>query len=115
MNTQELTNKICEVLSSKKAYDITIINVEEMTILTDNYVICSAKSSTGVKALANYVDEELGKIGVEPLHRDGMRDGNWAVIDYGSVIVHVFLESVRETYNLEKIWDNGTNTTKYED
>ena len=115
MNTQELTTKICEVLSSKKAYDITIINVEDLTILTDNYVICSSASSTNVKALANYVDEELGNIGIEPLHRDGMRDGNWAVIDYGSVIVHIFLESVRHTYNLEKIWDNGSNTTKYED
>ncbi len=115
MNTQELTNKICEVLSSKKAYDITIINVEEMTILTDNYVICSAMSSTAVKALANYVDEELGGMGIEPLHKDGMRDGNWAVLDYGSVIVHVFLNSVRETYDLEKIWNNGSNTTRYED
>ena len=115
MNTRELTDKICKVLSDKKAYDIIIINVEEMTILTDNYVICSAKSQTAVKALAGYVEEELTKEGLEPLHRDGVKEGKWAVLDYGSVIVHVFLEDVRFAYDLEKIWSNGENTVKYED
>ena len=114
METQELTNKICEILSNKKALDITIIDVEELTILTDNYIICSARSSTAVKSLASYVDEELGNLGIEPLHKDGMRDGQWAVLDYGSVIVHIFLDSVRNTYDLEKIWNNGSNTTRYE-
>ena len=114
METQELTQKVCEVLSSRKAIDITIINVEELTILTDNYIICSARSSTAVKALANYVDEELGNLGIEPLHNDGMREGSWAVLDYGCVIVHIFLDTVRETYDLEKIWNNGSNTTRFE-
>lgn len=115
MNTKELTEQICKTLSSKKAEDIVIINVEEMTILTDNYVICSAKSQTAVKALANYVEDDLSKLGVEPLHRDGIREGKWGVLDYGSVIVHIFHTETRNLYDLEKIWSNGENTTYYKD
>lgn len=114
MDTKEMTELIAKTLSDKKAEDITIINVEEMTILTDAYIICNAKSSTAVKALAEYVEEALSKEGVEPLHRDGIRDGQWGVLDYGGVIVHIFQNDVRQQYGLEKIWSNKENTVRYQ-
>lgn len=113
MESKVLSNKICEILSNKMAKEIISIHVTDMTIVTDYFVIASGQSPSQVKALYGYVDEELSKMGIEPKRFDGVSDGKWIAIDYGDVIVHIFLEETREFYHLDKLWDNGSNVEKF--
>ena len=115
MTSRELAEKICKILSDRKALDVTMINISEKTIVADYYVIATAKSSPHVKALSEYVEEELDKEEVSPLRREGTREGRWAVIDYGDVVLHVFNDETRVFYNLEKLWADEKNVIKFVD
>lgn len=115
MQAQQLKDLICKVLDDKKGVDITVIDLEGLSIVADYFVIVSGRSTTQVKALANNLEEELCKnYLVEPLRSEGKRDGRWAVVDYGSVVVHVFHEETRRLYSLEQLWGDGQNVTHYE-
>ena len=113
MEPKELKDSICELLDEHKAVDITILNVEHLTVMTDYFVVCTAKSNKQVKALAEMLEEKLEEQGEKPNHEDGLRDGKWAVLDYGSVIVHIFNDETRMFYCLEKLWTDGKNVEKY--
>lgn len=116
MDTNEIKTAICRALSDKKGEDITILDVKELTVLADYFIICSGKSAPQVRALAENVDEKLSKeLGVEPLHRDGVTEGRWIVLDYGNIIVHIFRDDTRMIYCLEKLWGNDNNIEKYND
>ena len=115
MTSKELAEKICKILSDRKALDVTMINISEKTIVADYYVIATAKSSPHVKALSEYVEEELDKEDLAPLRREGTREGRWAVIDYGDVVLHVFNDETRVFYNLEKLWADEHNVVKFID
>lgn len=116
MQTNELKDLICKVLDDKKGIDIVVIDIGELSIVADYFVIVSGRSTTQVKALAGNLEEELSKnYGVEPLRSEGKRDGRWAVVDYGSVVVHVFHEETRRLYSLEQLWGDGQNATRYGD
>lgn len=111
--SHKLAREIGEYLSEKKASEVTLIDVRERTVITDYFVIASASSTTAVRALAEYVDEKLSKgKGLEPLHRD--KNPQWYAVDYGNVILHIFLKNVRLTYDLERLWSDGTNTETVE-
>jgi ribosome-associated protein len=88
----------------KKAYDLTLINVSQSTALTDYFVICTGRSDTQVKAIAQGVEENLLKFGARPRSIEGYAAGHWVLVDYGDVVVHVFLEDVRAYYDLETLW-----------
>ncbi len=114
MQTEELKNTICRILDDKKGNDIVVIDIGELSIVADYFVIVSGRSTTQVKALANNLEDEMSKnYGVEPLRSEGKRDGRWAVVDYGSVVVHVFHEETRKLYSLEQLWGDGMNVTRY--
>ncbi len=116
MTSNEKTLAICKYLSEKKAYSIVYIDVESKTSLCDYFVICSGRSSTQVKSLAENLDEKLEKeFSLTPRRREGVREGRWAVLDYEDVIVHIFNDEERDFYHLERLWENGTNLTRYED
>ena len=115
MEAKEMVQKICQVLSDKQASDIISLHVTEMTVVADDFIIASGRSTSQVKGLFRYVDEEMSKIGIEPKRSEGISDGKWIAVDYGDVVVHIFHEETREFYHLDKLWDNGTNVTKYED
>jgi len=91
----------------KKAYDLVVLDVRELTSLADYFVICTGRSDTQVQAIAQSVDENLGKMGRHPLSREGYSTGHWVLIDFGDVIVHVFYEPVREYYDLERLWGHA--------
>lgn len=112
---RQLAEKICTLLSAKKAEDILIIDVTEKTTLCDFFVIASGHSSTQVKALCDHVEEKLSAEGVEPRRTEGTREGRWGVIDYGDVIVHIFNDESRLFYHLERLWQDGENATAYKD
>ena len=94
------------MLDEKLAKNIEIIPVRDKTVVTDFFVIANAASTTHVKALADEVEYRLGEAGLKPLHTDGVPGGEWYVLDYGVVIVHIFLNSAREFYKLDRLWQD---------
>lgn len=113
MEVKELKDLICHELDEHKAVDITVLDVEHLTVMTDYFVICTAKSNKQVRALAETLEEKLSEQGISVCHSDGMREGKWAVLDYGGVIVHIFNDETRMFYCLEKLWSDGGNMQKY--
>lgn len=106
MDSMELIEIAVKALDSKKAKDIEVINIEGLTVLGDYLVIASGTSTTQVKALADEVEYQLSQKGVEPHHIEG-RTTSWNLIDYGSVMVHVFHTEARNFYALERMWADG--------
>ena len=106
MTPTELTREIVKILDEKKAIDIVAIETEELTSVSDYFVIASGTSSTHVKSLADDVEYEMSKKGIEPLHTEGRATG-WILLDYGSVIVHIFQKESRDYYNLERLWGDA--------
>lgn len=113
MQPLQLKDIICKELDEHKAIDITVLHVEHLTVMADYFVICTAKSVRQVKALADFVVERVEEEGVSPIHSDGMGEGKWCVLDYGSVIVHIFNDETRMFYCLEKLWSDGKNIERY--
>lgn len=113
MSPEEIKNAVCKELDERKAVDITVLNVSHLTVVADYFVICTARSNKQVKALAEYVSEKLEDAGVPTLRSDGVREGKWAVLDFGSVIVHIFNDDTRMFYCLEKLWTDGDNVEFY--
>ena len=113
MNSEELATKICKLLSDHKAGDVCLINVKEKTALADYFIIASGNSVTHTKALINHVTEMTEKEEVFAKRKEGVREGRWAVLDFGDVILHVFNDQTRLFYHLEALWDDGTNVKKF--
>ena len=96
-------------LDKHLAKNIRLIDVEDVTSICDCFVIAHGNSSTQVRALADYVEQELKeKHGIEPLRVEGYQSTGWILIDYGEVIVHIFNEEMRGFYDLERLWKDGT-------
>lgn len=91
----------------RKAKDLVILDVRALTSFTDVFLICSGKSNRQVSAIAEHIKVDLKKNGIAPLSIEGMQDGQWVLLDYGHILVHVFLEPVREFYDLEGFWSNA--------
>jgi ribosome-associated protein len=88
----------------KKAYDLLLMDVSQHTSLADFFLICTGRSDTQVQAIAQSIEENLSALGRRPRTVEGMRTGHWVLMDYGDVVVHIFLESVRAFYDLERLW-----------
>jgi len=107
LNSKEMVAVAVQALDSKKGKDIRALHTEEQTTLADYFVICNGTSSTQVRALADAVEEAMSKAGEEPHHIEGHRGGEWTLLDYSSVVVHVFTEEAREFYSLERLWSDA--------
>ena len=107
MTPRELAIKIANMLDNKKARDLTVIEVTEVTQIADYFVICTGNSSTQVKAFADEVEFKLKQEGITPDHVEGHQSRSWIVLDYGCVLVHVFDEEARDFYDLERLWADG--------
>lgn len=103
MTPNELYSNIVKVLDDKKAEDIAVLDTTDLTVVSEYFVIATGNSSTHVKSLADDVEYELQKLGTEPDHIEGRATG-WILLDYGSVLVHVFTRDNRDYYNLEHLW-----------
>ena len=114
MDTNELTAKICAAASDKKAGDIITMDMRGLMNSTDYFVICSAPTATQVRAIADNVEEKLDEAGVHYSHREGYSDGEWILLDYGDVVVHIFRDESRAYYALEKLWGDA-EITRYAD
>lgn len=106
MTPKEIAVAAARALDAKKAADLEVIDISALTTLGDYLVIASGTSTTQVKALADEVEEKLSELGVEPHHIEG-RSTSWILLDYTSVMVHVFYTEARNFYALERMWADG--------
>lgn len=109
MESLELANRIAEIIVDKQGEDILILDLREVTTFTDYFVICSGSSRRQLDALQSALREALKKTDeqVTPYHVEGLPDSGWVLMDYNSVIVHLFDPEVRNFYRLEELWKNG--------
>ena len=105
---KEIALKAAKILDSKKARDVKIMRVNEQTIIADYFVIAGGTSRTQVNSLADEVEYKLGLEGINRSKVEGRGQGTWVLLDYDSVLIHVFNPQSREFYNLEKLWAEST-------
>ncbi len=103
----EKLQTIVKALDDKRADRIDVLNISKLTSLADYFVICSCGSDVQVRACADEVEEKTKELGFEPLHIEGYRGGNWALVDFGDIVVHIMEKETREFYALERLWDDA--------
>ncbi|MDX2447800.1 MAG: ribosome silencing factor [Desulfobacterales bacterium] len=89
---------------ARKAIQVVILDVRNLTSYADVFIICSGRSNRQVTAIADFVQRDLKKKGKKPINVEGKKEGHWVLMDYGDVIIHIFYESSRDFYDLESLW-----------
>ena len=107
---RRLALKMAAILNNKGAIDIEILNVADMTTITDYFLIASGRNVQAVRALSEYLEDRLAEENIFPRRRDGMHESRWIVLDFGGVIVHLFHPEERLYYNIERLWRDGENS-----
>ena len=100
----EVAITVTKALDSKKGMDIKLLKIDRVSTLADYFLICTGTSNTHVKTLCDYAEDSFEKMGEPMLGREGHRGNSWELLDFGSVVVHVFTEEAREFYSLERLW-----------
>ncbi len=109
MTSLEKAKEIIKVLDNKKAKNIQLLEISNLSSLGDYFIIASGGSNTQVKSLSEEVDEAMSKLGVEPERMEGTQTAQWILIDYSDVMVHIFQEETRDFYSLERLWNDAPN------
>ena len=108
MNSRELAVIAAEAASDKKAEDIVAINIAELLVVTDYFVIATGNTNIQVRAIAGEIEDQLrDRGGVKPIGREGETEAKWVLLDYGDIVVHVFQPEERAFYRLEKLWGDA--------
>ena len=107
LSAKEVAYEVTKALDSKKGMDIKLLRIDEVSSLADYFLICTGTSNTHVKTLCDYAEYTMDNLGEKLLGREGHRGNSWELLDYGSVVVHVFTEEAREFYALERLWADG--------
>lgn len=100
----ERVKSIVDILERLKAEDILVLNFEKKSSLCDRMVICTARSDKNGKAIADGIELKLKEFGEEKLGLEGYNEGNWILMDFGDILVHILLKETREYYKLEQVW-----------
>ena len=104
---KEMAQLACKAIDDKKGKDIKVIDIHEVSVIADYFVIASASNQNQAQAIVDNVEEQLGRAGFEAKQVEGTRNSSWVLMDYGDMIVHVFDEENRMFYDLERIWRDG--------
>lgn len=105
----EILRVAVSTLDAKKAQDLQVLQIDNITVMTDYFVICTGTSATHVKALTDEVEYQITQqLGVEPIHKDLNDGGKWMLLDYAGVMIHIFCEQSRDFYKLDRLWADGT-------
>ena len=104
LTAKEVAYEVTKALDSKKGMDIKLLRISDVSSLADYFLICTGTSKTHVKTLCDYAEYTLEQLGEPMLGREGHRGNSWELLDYGSIVVHVFTEEAREFYALERLW-----------
>ena len=107
MTSYEMAILLAKTLDGKKGQDIKVLKTEDLTTLADYFVICTATSNTQVKAMSDACEEAVERNGDKVHHVEGHRDGTWLLMDFSSVLVHVFTDEARKFYDLERLWSDA--------
>lgn len=107
MTTKEIAVLAAKALDDKKGLDIRLLEVAEVTTLAEYFLICTGTSNTHVKTLCDAVEEAMDGVGEPLISREGHRGGTWVLLDFGSLVVHVFTNEAREFYELERLWNDA--------
>lgn len=102
-----LVNKIVKLLDSKIAKDISVLNVSSLTTLTDYFIIATGNNDKQTKAICDFVEEELVKEKIYPVNKEGYRAGEWILLGYNDIVIHIFQPQTRDFYDLEHVWLDG--------
>ena len=112
---KEMARIVYRALEDKKGENISIIDISAVSPLADYFIITNGSSDSQVKALVDNVEEKMHKAGHSQIQREGLQTGNWVLLDYGDVVVHVFDKENREFYHLERIWSDGKRIESIEE
>ena len=104
LTAQEVAYEVTKALDSKKGTDIQLLKIDKVSSLADYFLICTGTSNTHVKTLCDYAEYTMEQLGEPMLGREGHRGNAWELLDFGSVVVHVFTQEAREFYSLERLW-----------
>ncbi|MDZ4710690.1 MAG: ribosome silencing factor [bacterium] len=110
MDSKELAFKIADIILQKKGSNIVVMDLRNLTTVTDFFVVCSVISDTQVKAITDFIREETKKLDERAWHNEGYSSLSWVLLDFVNVVVHVFLEDTRKFYNLEGLWADAVVT-----
>lgn len=113
LDPKALALQIARILDEKGANDIDILEVSHLTSITDYFVIANGRNIQAVRSLAEDVEEKLSEQGIDPRRKEGERESKWIVLDYAHVIVHVFHPDERKFYNIERLWQDGSNQVEF--
>lgn len=91
----------------RKASDLLLLDVSEITTLADVFILCTGRSNRQVSAIADYIRRYLKDNGIRPIYVEGIKEGHWVLLDYGQVVIHVFYEPIRSFYDLEGLWSDA--------
>ena len=103
-SAKEVALTVTKALDAKKGMDIKLLKIDKGSSLADYFLICNGTSNTHVKTLCDYAEYEMDQLGEPMLGREGHRGNAWELLDYGSVVIHVFTEEARKFYDLERLW-----------
>jgi ribosome-associated protein len=104
---KEMAQAVVKALDGKKGQDICVMETTALTTLADYFVLCTASSTTHLKTLSDETEKALKELGEMPHHIEGYRSGSWVLLDFGCLIVHLFLEEARDFYGLERLWSDA--------
>ena len=104
LSAQEVAYEVPKALDAKKGMDIQLLKIDKVSSLADYFLICTGTANTHVKTLCDYAEYTMEQLGEPMLGREGHRGNAWELLDFGSVVVHVFTQEAREFYNLERLW-----------
>ena len=107
---KEMTIAAVKALEEKKGSDIKILETANLTTLADYFIVCTATSITHLKTLSDETEKALKILGETPHHIEGYRSGSWVLLDFGCLVVHLFLQEAREFYDLERLWSDARMT-----
>tara|TARA_Y100000590_G_C15422512_1_gene901968 strand:+ start:523 stop:876 length:354 start_codon:yes stop_codon:yes gene_type:complete len=99
-----IINNIVNSIQKKKGYDIAILEVKELSSLTDFFIICSSDSDPQTRAITNCIKKDLSKTTIKPYQIEGLEDLDWVLMDYHDIVIHIFKKEIREFYNIERLW-----------
>ena len=109
LSAKEVAEQVTKALDEKKGMDIKLLRINDVSSLADYFLICTGTSNTHVKTLCDYAEYTMEQLGEKMLGREGHRGNTWELLDYGSVVVHVFTEEARDFYSLERLWADAEN------
>ena len=104
LTAREVALTVTKALDDKKGMDIKLLRIDRISSLADYFLICTGASNTHVKTLCDYAEYTMEQLGEPMLGREGHRGNSWELLDFGSVVVHVFTDEARRFYNLERLW-----------